>query len=222
MMPIPKNPLATSLEPITTKEIKTKVYLLHVYSNEDSKIPVFVAVQRKTQGVAFGTIYQSGQNLWLGKIGKMPGGKWDVSLRLQKLKEMNEEVIFEKIAYDLYQKLGRDAFLLPKTLLSEQNVLDQFQLDDRLVSTWKIEKTLRIMSLIEPDFIEFSTARTFGEKGIISFMDFLYHYHRPPAHILTPDGRPVPLHGFLEMLAVGKMLADKDILGRAGKNAGFI
>ena len=109
MMPMPKNSLTfpeRCFEPITTKEIKSNVHLFCIYTNEIGLTPLFKAVQEKTQGVALGTIYHYGQDLWLGKMGKMPIGKLDIHLRAQRLNEINQEVILEKIAYDLYCKYG--------------------------------------------------------------------------------------------------------------------
>ena len=53
------------------------------------------------------------------------------------------------------------------------------------------------------------------------YLGYIKKYRRPPETLLTPDGISVPLRGMMGLLVVGRVLADVDLLGGAGGNAGF-
>ena len=211
-------------EPITKKRIiALNNSLCCIYQDEQGRTPKFVAVKVKRKGKTPGSKYKEGDQSWIGKIGNYPVGKTDPSRREEILRDLTSSVIHEKLASDLYQVLGRGLFIVPRTMLSMQPVVDRFQKDRTLIKDWNIENTLRIMSCKIKDFWEFSQGRTLdSSRNPISFMDFIKTYRRPPEVLLTDKGTPVPLLGLVEMLAVGRVLADNDILGIQGNNAGYV
>lgn len=159
---------------------------------------------------------------------------------------MNLEVIYEKIGYDFYQVLGEGRFKTPKNYLSRQPIIDQFTRTNRLAlylvgtpdqfreagfssadatpAEQRItNESLRIMSSFVSGYQDFEHGRARSpEGGTLTFLEYLETTHRPPESLLTPEGREVPLKGLMALLAVGRVIADTDIIGGSGGNAGFI
>jgi len=100
----------------------------------------FVAVAEKVGGAALGTVYEKRGHKWIGKVG-LPTGFFrndPATIRSRTKKEINSDTIREKLAYDLYQELGRGLFLVPKTRLSNQPIVDRFNTTHRLALYWRI------------------------------------------------------------------------------------
>lgn len=161
-------------------------------------------------------------------------------------KEMNFEAMLEKLAYDLYQELGRGIFEVPKSYLSRQRILDDFtkrnamtlflagtpddfvagglHADDAPQPARRVSnESLRIMSRMVEGYQDFDHVQTRDDGGAaVKFIEFIAKYRRPPEQLLTPDGTLVPLRGLVGLLAVGRILADSDVIGGTGGNAGFV
>ncbi len=227
-MTIERKPFFVNLEPITVLGIKThQRQIFRIYTGKNDKPLLFVAVAEKTKGSALGTIFKKSEHKWIGKVG-MPTGilrNDPLTIRRRAKKELNFDTIREKLAYDLYQELGRDLFFVPKTRLSQQRIMDQFTTTHFLAIEWVsqgIQDSLRIMSRFEEDYQDFEKTKTEDGGEVITFMEFIRRHHRPPEAILTPGGKSIPLKGIMSLLAVGRCLADTDLLGGVGGNAGFI
>ena len=76
-----------------------------------------------------------------------------------------------------------------------------------------VTDTLRVMSRFVDGYQDFTQARTRESGRDYSFMEYIQEYHRPPDFLLTEEGVLVPLNGLIDLLAVGKVLADTDIIG---------
>jgi len=217
-------------EPITVKGIKTfHPAFFHIYSGKKDIIHQFKVVAEKKPGCSLGAIFQKttkDQN-WMGKVGEPKGllRNDPHSVRTRNKIEMNLDTIREKLAYDLFQELGRGLFLVPKTRLSLQPIRDPFNLSHWVANDWVqngITESLRIMSCFMDGYSDLAHATTLDGNEKMGFMKYLEKYHRSPETILNPEGHSVPLEGIMELLAVGRCLADVDLLGGAGLNAGFI
>ncbi len=227
-MAITPKPFFVNLEPITILGIKTyQPQIFRIYTGKNDRELHFVAVAEKVGGTALGTIFEKSQHKWIGKVG-MPTGFFrndPATVRSRTKKEINSNTISEKLAYDLYQELGRGLFLVPKTRLSKQSIMDQFTLTHGLAVAWisqGIQDSLRIMARYMEGYHDFAKAQTSDEGHPIAFMAYIKKYHRPPETLLTPEGKSVPLKGMMSLIAVGRCLADADVLGGTGGNAGFI
>ena len=131
----------------------------------------------------------------------------------------------EKIAFDLYQELGRGVYIVPKSRLAYQPIENAFTEWHGLTRYWVskgVSHSLRVMSDFIKGYQDFSKAQTLDKGVVISFMAYIALYHVPPETILTPTGKSVPLKGFMSLLGVARLLADIDVLGGRGSNAGFI
>lgn len=185
---------------------------------------------------------------YLGKVGIGRGVLADDprTWRTHRKAEMNLEVIYEKISYDFYRILGEGRFKTPKTYLSRQPIIDQFTRTNRLAlylvgtpdqlqeaglspadalptEERVSNESLRIMSFFIPGYQDFEHGRTLSPEGVnVSFIEYLEATHRPPESLLTPEGKKVPLKGVMAILAVGRVIADTDIIGGSGGNAGFV
>ncbi len=92
-----------------------------------------------------------------------------------------------------------------------------------VVARKEITTSLRIMSRFVEDYHDLQQGFTLDPSGTsVSFMEFIEKWHHPPTDLLTPSGKLVPLYGLIEMIAVGRVLADTDILGGNGMNGGFV
>jgi hypothetical protein len=225
-------PSLTNPEPITVKGVKiSHPALFHIYSGRKEAIPQFVAVAEKRGGTALGAIFKKNTQLntnkqWMGKVGHINDllRNEPNSIRTRTKTQMNLDTIREKLASDFFQALGKGLFVVPKTRLSLLPVLNDYNRND-LATYWVqigINETLRVMSSFLDGYHDFAEAITRDTTNDISFMGYLKTYHRPPESLLTQDGQSVPLQGMIELLAIGRLLADVDLLGGGGCNAGFI
>lgn len=219
--------------------------LIDPYRGRKTSDPTFVAVAEKVHGTAIGTIYKKTSSRDPDKryLGKVCFGVITFPMDFPKAflndnRKMNYGAMQEKIAYDLYQEMGRGIYHVPKSYLSKQNFLDPFTSTNVLascfVSSLKREEgsaeiqTLRIMCRIIKNYHNFGEAKTLlksietEEEMIVDFSQYIEKMHRPPEELLTPEGKLVPIRGLMGLLAVARILADTDVLGGKGDNAGFI
>ena len=78
------------------------------------------------------------------------------------------------------------------------------------------------MSKYVEGYQDFTNIKTKRDGQIYPFIDYLVEFHSPPTHLITDAGQEVPLRGLMSILAVGRVLADTDILGGYCSNAGII
>ncbi len=201
--------------------------LFCIYKGKKGQKLQFIPVAEKTGGTALGTIYEkTSGSRWIGKVGS-PNGVFrndPNTIRTRAAKEINSDSMREKIASDLFKELGKGMFAVPKTYLSKQKVVDAFTKNHALAQDWEylgISQCLRIMSRFVKGYYDFDKAITTDLDQTISFMAYIKKYRRPPETLLTPEGQSVPLNGIMALLAVGRLLADVDLLGGSGGNAGF-
>jgi len=194
-MDITHKPHFVNLEPITILGIKTyQPQIFRIYTGKDDRELHFVAVAEKVGGAALGTVFEKRGHKWIGKVG-LPTGFFrndPASIRSRTKKEINSDTIREKLAYDLYQELGCGLFLVPKTRLSNQPIMDRFTTTHCLAVAWVsqgIQNSLRIMSRYIDGYQDFEKAKT-NDMGVpIDFMEYIRKYHRPPENLLTPHVR---------------------------------
>jgi ankyrin repeat protein len=241
-MTIERKPYFVSLEPITLSGIKAKQQLFCIYTGKKGSEPGFKVAAEKTGGCALGTIFKKPEfkkpefkksekkepeKDWLGKVGDPRGLLRNDPLSSKSLskKEINLGAIQEKLAYDFYEELGKGLFLVPKTRLSKQLVMDKFNSTHGLAIAWVsqgIKDCLRIMCRFIPRYQDLKKAETLDGQEKVSFAEYLKRHKRPPEKILTPQGKLVPLKGIMSLLAVSRCLADTDGLGGDARNAGFV
>jgi len=199
-------------------------YLINIFAPPGS----FKAVAAKTSGTALGTIYSftDGGPIWMGKVG-MPLGLERNEPRPSRYSleaGINLGSICEMMASHFYGVWSQEAVAIPITSLSREKVINDFTREHAIAQEWHargITDCLCLMCRFEVGYQDFTYARTADGDGSISFIDFIKRHHRPPDTLLTPEGKSVPLKGFMEMVAVGRGLGDSDMLGGTGGNAGF-
>ncbi|MGZ3732670.1 MAG: NACHT domain-containing protein, partial [Parachlamydiaceae bacterium] len=227
-------------QPLTLKGIcQHNKAILHIYTGKNpNKIDTYRATRAKNGGCALGAIheqttlktYRSARE-WLGKVGAPKGllrhNTDTYCTRTEK--EINIDTIREKLAYDLYKELGRGYFEVPRTRLARQPFVDEFMPSSMsltmfmIVNRDVIQDTLRIMSRLVDGYSDFKHAKVLdSNQQSIPFLEFIKTYHRPPEELLTAEGKTVPLYGFMEMIAVARILGDTDALGGTADNAGFV
>ncbi|WP_316358185.1 sister chromatid cohesion protein PDS5 [Candidatus Neptunichlamydia sp. REUL1] len=227
--------------PITKKGIQDHNPEINaIYTGKTGKSPHFYSVGPKTSGSAMGAIFQKRHfdpskaapcKKWMGKANtpihrnNLPRPTGERLLSEGEVKRyqeaMNISAIYEKIAYDCFYEMGRGIFRVPKTRLSREKFSTPHMREHFLahvLSDSGIQESLFIMSQIDENYQDFSQAQV--EKGL-TFIQYLEKYHCPPDHLLTPQGKKVPIKGFMGVLGVGRVLADTDTLGSSGTNAGF-
>ncbi|MCK4934293.1 MAG: hypothetical protein KAR79_01785, partial [Simkaniaceae bacterium] len=213
----------SSNPPPSLPQLRAYTHLQLIYITDH-----FEAVAAMVGGTAIGTLYRCAQDssTWFGKVGNDLNFEQDDpnSWRSRTKKGMNGDAIREKVGSDFYAVWGRGAFLVPETGLSEQPMLDPYSREHFLAQHWHgqgITDCLRVMARFVDGYKNFSEAQTLDGGAPTSLLDFIKTHHRPPMSLITDDGREVPLRGFVEMCAVGRALADTDMFGGTGKNAGF-
>ena len=216
-------------QPITIFSLKKhNVQLLRIYT-EKTHTP-YAKIE---EGSTIKNLYQTTSRntldpkRWVGKVGEPLGllRSDENSVRTREKKEISLDCAREKIAFDLYQELGRDVYIVPKSRLSFQPIENAYTEWHGLTRYWVakgVTHSLRVMSEFIIGYQDFSKAQTLDRGVTISFMGYIARYHVPPETILTPTGKSVPLKGFISLLAVARLLSDIDVLGGFGSNAGFI
>ena len=220
-------------KPITRTGIKThNPQTVCIYGGKKGSEAAFEPHEPKLKGSALGTIFRKASDTsatpkrWMGKVGD-PNGLLQNdprSVRTVTRIEINISVTQEKIGADLYELLSGDRFGVAKTRLATLPVMDRFTRGHLLAQEWvrqQIIETLRVMSRFVDGYKDFTHARTREGGREYSFMEYIEEHRRPPDFLLTDEGILVPLEGFVELLAVGRMLADTDFIGGSGGNAGF-
>ena len=220
-------------QPITKTGIKThNPQTVRIYGGKKGGETAFEPYEPKSEGSALGTIFRKATDTsatprrWMGKVGDRNGLLQDDprSVRTVNRIEINISVTQEKIGADLYELLSGDRFGVARTRLAALPVMDRFTGGHALAREWarqQIIETLRVMSRFVDGYKDFTHARTREGGRDYSFMEYIAEHHRPPDFLLTDGGTLVPLEGFVELLAVGRMLADTDFIGGGGGNAGF-
>jgi len=210
----------------TPPSIRNKIASIILFMG-DATTGFFTPKAEKKKGSSLGTIYSDTAVMdWIGKVG-LPTGllRNDIcSRRTRTRKDMNLDNIFEKIAADLYTVLGQGLFGTAYTCLSRQPIIDPYTVTHILaqeLASQGITETLRIMLQFVERYQDFTYAWTQRHGQRISLIEYLSLENRPPETLMTPDGNLVPLSGLIELLAVGRVLGDVDLLGGEGGNAGF-
>lgn len=226
-----------SSKPITLEDIQQRnPQLSRIYKSKKGEYLTFIPTGEKKGGSALGTLFEkvhsnpnkmAPRKKWLGKVGNPRGllRNDPSTIRTRSKREINMDTICEKLSYDLFQELGQDSFEVPKSRLSLKPIRDEYTLNHPLALAWVsqgVEESLRIMSRIVEGYTNIGEATTLDGDQKVNFMEYLQKYHRPPETILTPQGTTVPIRGLIELLAVGRCLADVDLLGGAGLNAGYV
>ena len=219
-------------EPITKRGILARnPKILCIYGNKGG-VTAFEPYRQKSAGTALGSIFKKAADtsahpkMWMGKVGEPSGLLRNdrFSIRTTTRKEINISVTQEKIAADVYEELSWGMFDMARTRLSNLPVVDCFTRGHLLADEWVrrgINDTLRVMSRFIEGYQDFTQARTREGGRDYSFMGYIQEYHRPPDFLLTEEGTLVPLKGLVDLLAVGRIVADTDMIGGNGGNAGF-
>ena len=220
------------IQPITKEELqKDHPQLSRLYVGKKGPV-AFVSIAAKLAGQAVGSICKKETDTrlvpirWMAKVGS-PSGYLrddDRSVRSRTLADMNLDTIREKIAADLYQALGVGLYEVPKTRLVSLPLIEPFTQHHGLAQYFaekEIRITLRVAARFLEGYEDFRNVQTqVAGNEPLPFMTYLKQNHRPPETILSPEGQSVPLKGFLELLAVARILADTDVIGGSGGNAG--
>lgn len=110
--------------------------------------------------------------------------------------------ILKKIAIDLYDYLSNAKFIVPASYIDRSNP--------------------KIFLEVIENCEAISEACAVDDKGnILKFIEFLEKAGRPPESI-TFKNKVYPLRGFMEILAIAKLIGYWNVLGRHGENIGFI
>ena len=164
-------------------------------------IPIYRVIAPKLTGSMVGTVFEKTPSKstkiaqqWLGKVGATTKDYLTPDSCFEVQRVSNLDVIREKLAFDLYLQLGKGCFLLPKTRLSEQDILDEFTPSvPKLGFTYLLrfarggflKTSLRIMSKYIVDYQDLGKALVLGLDGQqISFIEFIKTYRRPPTHVM--------------------------------------
>ena len=208
--------------------------------------PTFVPVAKKEAGSSVGFVAEKEhtkpgaadvRKRWMAKFG-LPDAEATVSETLtSRRRDLQRTVITsikEKIAADVYTMLGHGAFYVPKHRLAKLPVINDFTRDNELAVA-SMQALNRHRTADEPQIshgvhimskwlggyqdLEHLKDCVIGDTQA-DFMVFLQQGRIPETVVV--DGKAVPLVGMMEVLATSRLLADADVLGGGGKNAGFV
>ena len=183
---------------------------------------------------------------WLGKPGFAYRG-FEKSSEIDKTRSITRrglDAIAEKIAGDAYTAANTGRYFIPKHRLAMLPVRHNFLREDHLnlvdFALAEINKdrpvpiteTIHVLSKWIDDFQDLGSIRTrqyhssepslrLMRGAAIPFMESITEHQHLPETVFI-DGQDVPLMGLIDILAVSRLLADSDVLGGKGDNAGIL
>lgn len=230
---------------------KMAAFPVHISSIEETAI-VPIAPQKGGAGSSVGTFCEYRGKHYYTKIGttdrSLAGAIATIARRTET--EMNILAEQEYVAARMYQILGEGFFKVPETVLARLRVIDGFTVAHPLaqeLAAQGINNCLRVCSECLEGYCDFRDVKVLDDEPVaenffpsivglllneepkplirkeISFMDYIERYGRPPTKILTPDGlQEVILRNVTTLAMTAKVLADPDVFGGSGGNAGVI
>ena len=142
------------------------------------------------------------------------------------------ETLMQCASRGLYSVMSGTSIFVSKMCIADYDVINRLTQKDHIanqLNTWNRNvdsdspsKLPWVFSIIPEGFHPLCEAQTFSEKTPASFKEFAQQHRRPPSSIISPCGSQVPLHGMMEMLAVGRALADLQTIGKNCNSAGFV
>src|SRR3989338_1554930 len=172
---------------------------------------------------------------WLGKPGFAYRG-FEKSSEIDKTRSITLrglDAIAEKIAGDAYTAANTGRYFIPKHRLAMLPVRHNFLREDHLNlvdfalaeinkdRSVLITETIHVLSKWIDGFQDLGSIRTRLKGAAIPFMEAITTHQHLPQTVLI-DGQDVPLIGLIDILAVSRLLADSDVLGGKGDNAGIL
>ena len=172
---------------------------------------------------------------WLGKPGFAYRG-FEKSTEIEKTRSITRrglDAIAEKIAGDAYHAANTGRYFIPKHRLAKlpvrhdflqpahRNLVD-FALDEiNKNRPLPITEAIHVFSKWIEGFRDLASIQTRLNGAVMPFMEAITGHQRLPESVFV-DGVDVPLMGLIDILAVSRLLADSDVLGGGGDNAGII
>ncbi|MCE5315869.1 MAG: tetratricopeptide repeat protein [Parachlamydia sp.] len=193
--------------------ISQQLQVQPLYTNEQGRVLSFVRLAAQVDTcahTAFFHLAQMPDHKWIGQNGLKQVVGASPKLSPKTVRDSNLDAVRIKISWDLYSVLGGGVYQVPTIQLSYQPVAE--------------EEILWVMSKELEGFQDFKQAKTWDQNEC-SFLQYLQKNQRPPDQLLTPDKKMVPLQGIMELLAVGRALADTAFLSFSNDaltSSGFI
>ncbi|KPK33395.1 MAG: hypothetical protein AMS24_01175 [Chlamydiae bacterium SM23_39] len=225
----------------TYERVKKDTELRRIKDGKYKKLYTFIPTGKKMTGSAIETIYEKEhtnpkhfylpRKKWLGKTGEATYGIFSKNFSLPQTikteRDMNIASLLEYITDNVYRVLGDGYFETTKVRLSYLPLMNKFLKDNEIVQAYKedynIKKSLKIMSKWVPGYHDLGELEVKDKENIISFMNFIKKYKRPPELVIEPETKQeIELKGIMGVLAAATSLADIDVLGNENKNTGFI
>jgi U-box domain len=173
---------------------------------------------------------------WNGKPGFSFRG-FEVSSEMERTRSITRrglDAIAEKVAGDAYHAANMSGrYFVPKHRLAILPVRHAFLQKDHMslvdIALGDINKgravpiteAIHVFSKWIDGFQDLASIKTRLKGVVMPFMDAITLHHCVPETVFV-DGVDVPLIGLMEILAVSRLLADSDVLGGKGDNAGII
>ncbi len=222
-----------------------------IFKTSFTKSYLFEAVAEATEGGAPKAIYEKRHenkkhrgkfnSTWIGKTGVDHKLLYDnlpkhqkPTRRTRSRRERNADAILEFIANSIYVLFG-SAYLAPKLKLADLPLANEFLTENFWISycqqEFDMKDCLHVMSKFMEEFTNLGEIKTrdpeTNEPVYIMQQEsdspgFIEKYKRPPETVIDPEtNSDIPLRGLMEILAVGTTIADTDVIGGGGKNAGI-
>ena len=172
---------------------------------------------------------------WLGKPGFAYRG-FEKSSEIDKTRSIARrglDALAEKVAADAYRAANTGSYFIPKHRLAVLPVRHPFLKEEHLSLVdfalaeinqdrpVPITETIHVLSKWIDGFQDLGSIRTRLKGAAIPFMEAITTHQHLPETVLI-DGQDVPLIGLIDILAVSRLLADSDVLGGKGDNAGIL
>lgn len=226
---------ATSLPTFTVKDTKV------VWGRRQTpdQQPVYYVESAKVSGQAIGAFFKPQDKPysvgWLGKLGYFRGltstSTPQMAIHSVVRRSSALEALAEKMAADLYAYLSEGNYRVPKTRLAELPIKNAYTEQHALTEVLYGEINEGRKEAIDEGVYVLSK-RVEGYQDLAKLKECVLQEEQKeftaflkegklPEHVIL-DGKKLPLLGLMEILAAGRLLADTDVLGGGGNNAGVV
>ncbi len=209
------------------------------------RAPAFKAYAAKTEGASPGMwVRECDGSEWMAKAA-IPDEQHEVNssvtARRRPVYRTTIGAAIEKVTADLYASMAyllrsvygkQGAFVVPEHILHTMPVDNKFLRQNQLMVAIleaikqgrggkALDETVYVVSKKVEGYCNLSELKVAVNDEEVEFMQALKTVSGVPSIALV-EGRHVPIVGFMQLLACGKSLADSDVLGGSGTNAGFV
>lgn len=211
--------------------------VLHGKRTPEDQQPDYQPIANKPGGTASGFVVRSAKDRrFIAKMG-VSGDELGADVRAMSItwRRTVLSCVWEKIAADVYALLGRGKIYVPKHRLAKLNILNAFSRQNMLTTALfdvinqgrprgeRITQGVHLLSSFMARYKDIKALEACMVNPGDAPQPFMVCLEAGmvPQYALIDD-QVVPIIGLMDIMAAAQLMADTDVLGGSGMNAGFV